>query len=505
MLRCSDARKFLLREASFWRPHALRLKQNFIFRKIDSRGEAGRRHMTTATTEITLSDLGPVRFRIGQMRQEYDRQLLAHRQHSLLRTFADLAQEYDSLEDFYRLCVALPLEYLQLDCRLFLADEADDSLGLVCDSRQGLVFERRPMAVPVEAVPEPYRLNNSHIFPICRQQPCSHPGTEPVHLVMGVLELYPLPEISETDLFFFNRFTQLMGYQLSSRLLAHQSLQHLKFINNLVMDIEHNVIVPNMYFKHIFNQLTKKIRDLHDLRASILVLEEKHGVAGETCQEVISRIEGLHQELAKYDEELRKHHAATSLFLESLFRRDHFERGHFVLRPRKCFVEKEIILPQLEQYRRRLQRRGIVIERPTDMMEEEIPLMVDVGLLAQVYANLFSNAVKYTEEIIDYRGRSRKAVTYGREIIRNYFGKGKDAIKFNVFTTGRHLSPVEADLIFVDGFRLEHSRTQPGTGHGLSFLKQVIEVHGGSVGLEATDEGNNFYFVLPLPGSCQSS
>ena len=39
----------------------------------------------------------------------------------------------------------------------------------------------------------------------------------------------------------------------------------------------------------------------------------------------------------------------------------------------------------------------------------------------------------------------------------------------------------------------------PGTGHGLAFVKQVVEIHGGVAGYEATEEGNNFYFILPLP------
>jgi len=39
----------------------------------------------------------------------------------------------------------------------------------------------------------------------------------------------------------------------------------------------------------------------------------------------------------------------------------------------------------------------------------------------------------------------------------------------------------------------------PGTGHGLSFIRHVIEMHGGRVGYEPTAGGNNFYFILPLP------
>ncbi len=194
-----------------------------------------------------------------------------------------------------------------------------------------------------------------------------------------------------------------------------------------------------------------------------------------------------------------KHHSNVSLFLESLFRREHFERGHLVLRPKLCRVEKEIILPQLGQYRSRLKTNNIVIDRPSGMDEEEIPIMVDKGLLAQVYANLFSNAVKYTEEIIDHLGEARKVVAYGREIIDDYFGPNQRGVKFNVFTTGHHLSHDEVLAVFSEGYRGPNSLNKPGTGHGLSFIKHVIELHGGQVGYEATGQGNNFYFVLPLP------
>ena len=38
---------------------------------------------------------------------------------------------------------------------------------------------------------------------------------------------------------------------------------------------------------------------------------------------------------------------------------------------------------------------------------------------------------------------------------------------------------------------------KPGTGHGLTFIKNAIEMHGGVVGYEATQYVNNFYFIIP--------
>jgi signal transduction histidine kinase len=46
---------------------------------------------------------------------------------------------------------------------------------------------------------------------------------------------------------------------------------------------------------------------------------------------------------------------------------------------------------------------------------------------------------------------------------------------------------------------LDKSQAMPGPGQGVAFVKQVVEIHGGVAGYEATEEGNNFYFILPLP------
>jgi signal transduction histidine kinase len=129
--------------------------------------------------------------------------------------------------------------------------------------------------------------------------------------------------------------------------------------------------------------------------------------------------------------------------------------------------------------------------------ESEIITVVDVGLIAQVYANLFSNSVKYTQEIVTDTGEKKKYISYGREVIKDFFGPEKDGVKFNVFSTGEHVAPEEREKIFDEQYRASNVLNQPGTGHGLSFIKNAVEIHGGKVGYEATHNGNNFYFILP--------
>ena len=456
------------------------------------------------------SDLLHIKDRVRDKLKDHVSYDFTPQQNNLLKSFFDLVQEYDRLDDFYRICVVVLLESMNVESSLYLLDTDEKHLKLVCNSQEGIIRDARPVLTGIYLSDQPYKAENSYVVPIYRKPPSELLHTNNMKTldqqawpelarIVGMFEIYPLERLKEADFFFLRKYANRIGFRLHNRLLAQQNIKHLKFINSLVMDIEHNVIIPNMYFKHLFNQLRKKIGEMQSLETEMLELKKNTGVSDEACRVMIGRLTDLRQELLGYQQEMLKHHANVSLFLESLFRREHFERGHLVLRPKLCRVEQEIILPQLEQYKSRLTANKITIDGPTGMDAEEIPIMVDKGLLAQVYANLFSNAVKYTEEIFDHRGMPRKAVAYGRETIDDYFGPHQRGIKFNVFTTGRHLPYPEALALFSDGFRGANSQNKLGTGHGLSFIKHVIELHGGRVGYEATAQGNNFFFVLPLP------
>ncbi len=141
----------------------------------------------------------------------------------------------------------------------------------------------------------------------------------------------------------------------------------------------------------------------------------------------------LIQEMEVDYQTLEQNYKGVSLFIESLFRSSHFQKGHLVLRRRTCRVHSEIIQPQLQLFLPKLQERRIDIDTRAGVMpDEDLPLSVDKGLMAQVYANLFSNAVKYARR----NQEGRKYMAYGRDLLKDYFGPGKDGVKFSVFTTG---------------------------------------------------------------------
>jgi signal transduction histidine kinase len=451
---------------------------------------------------LSRSDLMEISKRVKQKRLDYISYDFSRKKNDTLKTFFDLSQEFDSLFDFYRICVVVPLESFALESRLYLLDN-DGVLAKVCDSEHGIVDP--PVLCPdcIFLTDVPYESEDSYVVPVLSKplQSTELPKLlEPPLHVIGMFEVYPISKLTKSDKFFFTKYTNRIGYNLRKRLLSQQNIKHLQFINNLVTDIEHNVIIPNMYYKYLFKQLKKRIDELNRLAETIERYKSTANSSPEMCQQIVSQVSTIRTQLVDSYQEINKHHANLSLFLESLFRRDHFEEGRLVLHQQMCKLETDIILPQLSHYEQRMTARGITIDKPDDMEGEEVTIKVDFGLLSQVYANLFSNVVKYTETVIDHHGQPRKAVAYGRTILPDHFGPGRAGIKLNVFSTGHPLPDEESANIFKDGFMgaSANGATENSRGHGLAFIKYVVELHGGHVGYEFTQEGNNFYFILPF-------
>ena len=79
----------------------------------------------------------------------------------------------------------------------------------------------------------------------------------------------------------------------------------------------------------------------------------------------------------------------------------------------------------------------------------------------------------------------------------DFFGKGFHGIRVEVFSSGPPIDKKDSERIFDEGFRLANNESVKGTGHGLHFVKNVIEVHGGIVGHTPKKFGNLFYFIIP--------
>jgi signal transduction histidine kinase len=356
----------------------------------------------------------------------------------------------------------------------------------VCDSLRGIYPDKPP-------APESIRLTTRPVIPTNPGWPpsgatccwwTSCPSTAKTRS-SACWRFSPGPDITERRRFFLEKYINRLGYNLHNKIISWQNIQHIRFINSLVGDIEHNIILPNISLSLYLRKLKSKIKTLKTLECRCFQADSPEAA-------------NLHDLVADMEQDyqtLESQYRGVSLFIESLFRPSHFQKGQLVLMRRTTRVMSDIIQPQLKMYLPKFQERGIDIDvNLGGVPDEDFVLSVDKGLMAQVYANLFSNAVKYTRT--NHEGR--KYLSFGREQLKDFFGPGKDGIKFNVFTTGPHISPEDVPRIFEEGYRGSNIEAEVGTGRGLYFVRNVIETHGGMVGYEPTYEGNNFYFVLPL-------
>jgi signal transduction histidine kinase len=316
--------------------------------------------------------------------------------------------------------------------------------------------------------------------------------------VLGLLEIYPVTNLSPHQELFFEKYANRIGFNIHNRFLFEKNIEHLRFIRFLVADIEHNIIAPNIAYKFFIKHLRKKIVKNVEVEKLLNLYSGKESIDEMTMEQLLAELTENNRGLMEELENIEKHYKNMSLFLETLLRRSHFDKGQLTLLTKPCNMNKDVVQPQLDRFIEQFKKIGISIDDQfSGIPEEEIISVVDIGLMAQVYANLFSNAIKYTEEVVTQTGETKKNIAYGREVIKDYFGAGKDGIKYNVFSTGPHINPEEREKIFEDEYRGSNISNRPGTGHGLSFIKNAVEIHGGTVGYEATQYGNNFFFILP--------
>src|SRR5262249_35786940 len=110
----------------------------------------------------------------------------------------------------------------------------------------------------------------------------------------------------------------------------------------------------------------------------------------------------------------------------------------------------------------------------------------DAGRLQQVVWNLISNAIKFTPQ----DGR----VQILTELIDSH-------VEIKVIDTGPGIRPEFLPYVF-DRFRQEDSsitRAQGGLGLGLSIVRHLVELNGGTVTAESRRDSHGSIFTVRLP------
>jgi signal transduction histidine kinase len=139
--------------------------------------------------------------------------------------------------------------------------------------------------------------------------------------------------------------------------------------------------------------------------------------------------------------------------------------------------------------------KGLVlkVEAPT-----AAPVRGNRELVSQALANLVDNAIKYAAPHAGHVNGSQP------EIVVQALGEG-DSIVLTVADGGPGIPEADRSRVVERFVRLEQSRSQPGSGLGLSLAAAVARLHDGELKLEDNRPGLKSVLTLPRGGPAQAA
>lgn len=166
------------------------------------------------------------------------------------------------------------------------------------------------------------------------------------------------------------------------------------------------------------------------------------------------------------------------------------EAGTFAI----CVQQQDLVSfvrQQMDIFGHLAERRGIrlALESPP-----VCAVFFDAVKLEKVLSNLLSNALRYSPD----QGQVRIVVSLLEgEAINDPLG----AVKLSVMDQGPGMNQATKVRVFERFFQADTSdaRSHEGMGIGLALAREMVEMHGGRIGVDSEPGvGSEFYFILPL-------
>jgi PAS domain S-box-containing protein len=180
---------------------------------------------------------------------------------------------------------------------------------------------------------------------------------------------------------------------------------------------------------------------------------------------------------------LERQVAQMSRLVDDLLDMSRITRGHIELRRERVDLG-DVVMQAVEATRALYQSMNHDLK--VVMPDEPIIVYADAARLAQVFGNLLNNACKFTD-----RG--------GHVSLTVEYRDGEAEIR--VRDDGIGIAPSELPKVFEMFTQLDTSleRSRDGLGIGLTLVKTLVEMHGGSVRVHSEGVGRGSEFIVRLP------
>ncbi len=204
--------------------------------------------------------------------------------------------------------------------------------------------------------------------------------------------------------------------------------------------------------------------------------------------DLLSNDEDLTEEERKqYVKYIQESSRSMLALVNSLLDWTRLQTGRMKFEPQKVDISK-IISDSINALSGSAMQKKIEI---VSLINQPQYLFIDKSLISQVFNNIISNAIKFTN--------SGGFIRISSEVLAN-----SRFVKFSIKDTGIGIKEDDlAKLFNIDSkFSSEGTAGEKGSGLGLSLVKEIIDKHGGKIEVESEyGKGTNFIFTLPIASS----
>ncbi|WP_164985315.1 cell wall metabolism sensor histidine kinase WalK [Ammoniphilus sp. CFH 90114] len=138
----------------------------------------------------------------------------------------------------------------------------------------------------------------------------------------------------------------------------------------------------------------------------------------------------------------------------------------------------DLLSASIKQFELKAAEKNIIVEK---WLEPRVFAFVDENRLKQVFANLLDNAIKHSKE--------------GSKVTVGLSTKGKKSvIEFTNY--GREIAEQDLHQIFDRFYKADKSRSEKGSGLGLTITQHIVTLHGGLIDVVSNKERTTFRVEL---------